>query len=516
MAQMIKSKTFFLTSVAAILLALLFGGLSLSSCLEDKAIPPEMAKYADQWPAANRDYANTRATEDSMINSQNVSTLGVAWTFPLGGFSEWGAAATNPLILNNAVYFQDLKSNVFAIDLATGKSLWKKEYNLDSFGPNGPAVGWNKLFVTKGHYEIAALNLQNGDELWSTRLSDKTYVGIDIQLIAYNHMVFVSTVPGSTNADFYTGGGHGVIYALDQNRGKIVWKFNTVDSEDIWGNPAVNSGGGAWFPPAIDVKTGIIYWGTGNPAPVAGTPEFPNGSSRPGPNLCSDSMLALDSNTGKLLWYNQVKPHDLFDLDFQCSPVLTTAKINGKSTDIVIGSGKLGKVYAFDRKNGQIYWQTPVGQHQNDELTELPAGTTTVLPGPEGGVLTPMACADDVIYVPVINESGDFTPTGFTGSEDESDGATGELVAIDASTGKLVWSKGFDSMVVGAATIVNDLVFTSTLDGRIYALDKKTGIEVWNYQAPGGINGWPAIAGDLIIFPVGLGPKAQLIALEAK
>jgi outer membrane protein assembly factor BamB len=227
-------------------------------------------------------------------------------------------------------------------------------------------------------------------------------------------------------------------------------------------------------------------------------------------------MLALDSNTGKLLWYNQVKPHDLFDLDFQCSPILTTAKINGKSTDIVIGSGKLGKVYAFDRKNGQIYWQTPVGQHKNDELTELPAGTTTVLPGPEGGVLTPMACADDVIYVPVINESGDFTPTGFTGSEDESDGATGELVAIDASTGKLVWSKGFDSMVVGAATIVNDLVFTSTLDGTIYALDKKTGIEVWNYQAPGGINGWPAIAVDFIIFPVGLGPKAQLIALKAK
>ena len=516
MAQKIKFKTVFPTAkVMTILLVLLVGALGLS-CLSGTMVPSEMVKYADQWPAANKDYSNTRATYNSIINSQNVSTLGVAWTFPLTGFSEWGAAATNPLILNNTVYFQDLKSNVFAIDLATGKLLWEKEYNLDSFGPNGPAVGWDKLFVTKGHYEVAALNLEDGNELWSARLSDKSNMGIDIQLTAYNNMVYLSTVPGTTNADFYTGGGHGVIHALEQNTGKVVWKFNTVDSEDIWGNPAVNSGGGAWYPPAIDVTTGITYWGTGNPAPVPGTEEFPNGSSRPGPNLCSDSMLALDSNTGKLLWYNQVKPHDLFDLDFQCSPILTTATINDRQTDIVIGSGKLGKVYAFDRKSGEIYWQTPVGQHQNDELTELPPGTTTVLPGPEGGVLTPMACANDILYVPVINESGDFTPTGFTESNDESDHGTGELVAIDISTGESIWSKSFNSMAVGAATVVNDLVFTSTLDGMIYALDNKTGEEIWSYQSPGGINGWPAVAGDFIIFPVGLGDKAQLIAFKAK
>ena len=516
MAQMIKSKPAFLTVRALlVLLTLLFGILGLLSCLSDNIMPPEMAKYADEWPAANRDYANTRATEDSAINSQNIQTLGVAWTFALTGFSEWGAAATNPLILNNIVYLQDLKSNVFAIDLVTGKLLWEKDYNLDNFGPNGPAVGWDKLFITKGHYEVAALNLKNGEELWSTRLSDKTNVGIDIQLTAYNNMVYVSTVPGSTNADFYTGGGYGVIHALDQKTGKVMWKFNTVDSENIWGNPTVNSGSGAWYPPAIDTDTRITYWGTGNPAPAPGTEAYPSGSSRPGPNLCSDSILALDSVTGKLLWYKQVKPHDLFDLDFQSSPILTIAKINDKPTKIVIGSGKLGKVYAFDRKSGEIYWQTPVGQHQNDELTELPAGITTVLPGPEGGVLTPMACADGILYVPVINESGDFTPTGFVESTDESDHGTGELVAIDISTGDIIWSESFDSMAVGAATVVNDLVFTSTLDGMIYALDKTTGEEVWSYQAPGGINGWPAVSGDYIIFPVGLGPKAELIAFQS-
>jgi glucose dehydrogenase len=513
MTRISKSKNVLIFKVLPALLVVLFSAAAILSCAPGK-LSPEMVKYADEWPLANRDYSNTRATQDTMINSQNANTLHVVWTFALTGFSEWGAAATNPIILNNTVYFQDLKSNVFAIDLATGKQLWEKEYNLDSFGPNGPAAGWDKLFVTKGHYEVAALSLKNGQELWSTRLSDESHVGIDIQLIAYNNMVYVSTVPGTTNADFLTAGGYGVVYALNQNTGDAVWSFDTVDSPSLWGNSSVNSGGGAWYPPAIDTDTGITYWGTANPGPVPGTDESPSGSSRPGPNLYTDTMLALDSSTGKLLWYKQVKSHDLFDLDFQCSPILTTAIINGTPTKIVIGSGKLGKVYAFDRKSGEIYWQTPVGQHQNDDLTELPAGTTTVLPGPDGGVLTPMACDGTVLYVPVVNHAGDYTPSEFIESTYDESAGTGEMVALDISTGQSVWSKSFNSITIGGATVVNDLVFTSTLDGKIYALDKITSDEVWSYQAPGGINGWPAVSGDFIIFPIGLGPNAELMAFK--
>ncbi len=513
MTRISKSKNVLIFKVLPALLVLLFSASGILSCALGK-LPPEMVKYSDKWPSANRDYGNTRTTQDTMIDSHNVNTLRVAWTFALTGFSEWGAAATNPIILDDTVYFQDLKSNVFAIDLTTGKQLWEKEYNLDSFGPNGPAVGWDKLFVTKGHYEVAALNLKNGQELWSTKLSDKSYVGIDIQLIAYNNLVYVSTVPGSTNTDFLTAGGYGVIYALNQNTGDVVWSFDTVDSPSLWGNSSVNSGGGTWYPPAIDIDTGITYWGTGNPGPVPGTKESPSGSSRPGPNLYTDSMLALNSSTGKLLWYKQVKPHDLFDLDFQSSPILTTALINDTPTKIVIGSGKMGEVYAFDRKNGEIYWQTPVGQHQNDDLIELPTGTTTVLPGPDGGVLTPMACDGTALYVPVVNHAGDYTPAEFVESTYNESAGTGEMAVLDTSTGKPLWSKSFGSIVIGGATVVNDLVFTSTLDGKIYALDKRTGDEVWSYQAPGGINGWPAVSGDFIIFPIGLGPNARLIAFK--
>lgn len=134
-------------------------------------IPPEMLNRPDDWPMANCAYDNTRATTASGINSNNISTLGLAWSVDITGISEWGGMASNPLISNGRVYCQDLKSNVYAIDLNSGKTVWKKEYNLDSFGPNGPAIGWGKLFVTKGHYEVAALNLSDGKELWSKKLT---------------------------------------------------------------------------------------------------------------------------------------------------------------------------------------------------------------------------------------------------------------------------------------------------------------------------------------------------------
>jgi len=484
-----------------------------TSCKKSSDIPPEILKYSIDWPLPNNDFANTRESTDSKINLSNVSSLGVAWEFPIPGIGEWGAAATNPLILGETVYLQDLKSNLFAIDLKTGKLDWKKDYNLDAYGPNGPAIGWDKIFLQKGHYEIAALDM-TGNELWSTKLSEIENVGIDIQMVAYGNMVYVSTVPGTENADFYTGGGIGIIYALNQETGEIEWSFNTVDSEDIWGNPDVNSGGGAWYPPAVDTEKDIVYFGIGNPAPWPGTEEFPNGTSRPGPNLYTNSMVALDAKSGELLWYNQVLPHDIFDLDFQISPILTSVEINGETIEIVIGSGKLGKVYAFDRNNGNIIWETAVGKHENDNLKELTEGTTRVYPGPLGGVETNMALSDGVLYVPVINLFADYTPASLDASTFDIGAGTGELVALDVKTGEEIWKKEFNSINVGAATVVNDMVFTSTFDGMIYALDKKTGSEVWKYQASASINGWPAVSGDMILFPVGLGPEPKLIAFQ--
>jgi glucose dehydrogenase len=468
---------------------------------------------AGDWPSANQNFSNTREAVNSSIVSDNVTSMGEAWSFPIVGVSEWGAATTNPLIIGNAVYFEDLKSNVYAVDLTSGKQIWIKEYNLDNAGPNGVSVDSGKIFAIKGRYNVVGLNLK-GEELWTTNLSENTNEGIDIQTTAYKGLVYVSTVPGVSNENFYKGGSTGIIYALDQNTGKIKWSFDTVDSKDIWGNKAINSGGGAWYPPAIDTAKNILYWGVGNPAPWPGTKDYPNGTSRLGKNLYTNSLVALEQKTGKLLWYNQVLPHDLFDFDLQISPILSSVNINGRIKDIIIGAGKMGRVYGFDKNTGEKIWEASVGTHLNDTLKVLPSGVTKVSPGPLGGVETPMAYSDGTVYVPVVNMEVQYTPSEFVAKSFNLGNAKGELVALNATNGNILWSSSFNSMNVGAATVVNNLVFTTTLDGMIFAFDKITGSKVWEYQAKGGINGWPAVKGDTIIFPVGMGKEPAMVAFR--
>lgn len=477
-------------------------------------IPSETTLHAKDWPAANQNLSNTRAANGSSISASNINKLGLAWSVPLKGVSEWGAAATNPLIIGNTAYFQDLKSNVYAIDIKTGKQLWMKQYNLNNAGPNGLAIGYGKIFASRGHYDIVALDM-NGNQKWSTTLSKNNNAGTDIQLSVFNDRVYASTVPGTSNSNFYSGGAYGVIYALDQQTGKVSWSFNTVGSSEIWGNPRVNSGGGAWCPPAFDPKTGNTYWGIGNAGPWPGTPEFPNGTSRPGNNPYTSSIVSLNATNGKLAWYKQVAPHDLFDYDFQISPILAQTKIGNTTKDIVIGAGKMGKVVAFDRNSGEVLWNTPVGTHNNDSLTALPQGVTEVSPGPLGGVETVMAySSDDVVYVPYVDMTVKYTPTEFVRESFNLGAARGGLTAIDAKTGKKLWDVKLDSMNVGGATVVNDLVFTSTYDGKIYAFNRQDGRQVWGYQAPGNINGWPAVRGDTILFPVGVGKAPAMLAFR--
>jgi len=508
----VKSKLF--VSIAGILLLSFFLVLSSTGCSSgSRSAPPEVTKYARDWPLPDKDYSNTRAATNPAINSKNVSSLGVAWAFPIPGSGLFGSCSTNPIVMGQTVYFQDLANNIIALDFKTGALKWKQMYNGSNIGPNGVAVGWGKVFATVDPYHIAALDTNSGKELWRTRISDVASVGTDIQPTVYGGKVFTSTVPGAGAGNFYAGGGAGYLYALDQATGKVVWNWNTVDSENIWGNKAVNSGGGAWYSPAVDVITGNIFWGIGNPAPFPGTRDFPNGTSRPGPNLYCNSMVSLDSGTGKLLWYNQVAPHDIRDWDFQIAPILAKATIKGTPTDIVIGAGKMGKVVAFHRQTGAQIWSTKVGKHENDEQLEFPANqTTTVFPGIFGGVETPMAYADGVVYVPVVNLATDFTPSSLK-TPPFTDG-TGELLAIDVSTGNVLWDKQMSSLNVGGATVVNDLVFTATYEGIIYAFDRKTGDQVWTFKAPGGINAWPAVVGDTIVWPVGIGAIPSLIAFR--
>lgn len=478
---------------------------------QDGGIPPEVVQYADDWPLPGRDYLNSRATRDSSIAASNVATLAVAWEIDLPGRGAYGNVSTTPLIAGDTVYVQDLSSRVSAIDRETGAVRWQAESPPSIFGPNGVAIGWGKVFANDGTDGVLALDAASGALLWSRKLTRTETEGVDIQPVAWGDLVFASTVPVSA-AGPYSGGDRGIVHALRQDTGEIAWSFDTVESDDLWGNPDVNSGGGAWYPPPIDIARGRIFWAVANPAPFPGTAEFPNGSSRPGPNLYTNSILSLDVRSGALDWYRQATPHDLFDHDLALA-LLVDVGSGASARRVVVATGKAGFVFGYDIDTGDELWTTSVGVHENDQMTLL-TGPTQVLPGLFGGVLTPPAAADGVVYVATLNAAATFSPDVPNGLGGPFGSMNGQAIAIDAATGSILWDVQIPGDPLGGMTVVNDLVFTATYQGQILALDRGTGAIVWTWDAPGGINGWPAVADDLIVWPIGVATPARVIALR--
>ncbi len=482
-------------------------------------VPPEVLQYANDWPLPNHDYASTRATVISSISTKNAGTLSLAWSVPVhvDGGESGALAGTNPLIMDGIVYYEDTLSRFTAVDLATGHILWTYDPGITdpSQGPLGPAIGWGKAFIPVDLSNLVAVDLVTHQKIWDVDLTYGKPVGMLIQPVAYDGTVYAATQPGTSTLGEYQPGGTGILYGVDQSTGTVRRRFDTVRSPDLWGHPEINSGGGSWMPPTIDTHSGAIFWGTGNPAPFPGTPEYQNGASRPGNNLYTNSILALDSRNGTLRWYNQVDPHDLFDHDFQISPVLATVVVDGVSREIVIGAGKWGRVYGFDRKTGSILWVTPVGEHNgNDALATIPNESTPVIPGALGGVETPMAYAGGMVYVTNDDLPTLYSASGYVAFVGGPEQGTGGITAIQADTGKIAWKSKLPSLVTGAATVVNDLVFVGTYDGTIRAFNRTSGSPVFSYQAPAGINGWPAVAGDTLVWPCGAGQNSSVIALR--
>jgi glucose dehydrogenase len=462
--------------------------------------PAEVVESGEDWVLPGRDYANSRSTTDSPIDTTNVATLEVAWEAEMGG-----SLTTVPLIVGDTVYVQDGFGVVAAFDRDDGTERWRSEPFGFNIGPFGVAVADGRLFATGGSTGVVALDAGTGDQIWRTDIVATPTTGIDIQPVVFDDLVLVSTVPVSLDG-IYTPGDRGVIQALDAATGEVRWTFDTVEG-DLWGHPDVNSGGGAWYPPAIDPGARVVYWGVANPAPFPGTEEFPNGSSRPGPNLYTDSAVALDLDTGELRWFHQVHPHDIFDRDLVHTMTVPVAS----DRHLTVTTGKGGIVVGLDPESGERQWATPVGTHQNDELTEL-TGPTEVWPGTYGGVISPPASADGTVYVAVVNAPTMLSPDTKAYMGSSLGTADGEVVAIDAASGGVRWRTAVPGDPMGAATVVNDLVLTALLDGTIVALDRSDGAIVWRTSAPGGVNGWMAVAGDLLVVPVGNAEPPRLVA----
>ena len=468
--------------------------------------PPEWAANSGGWPSHNLDLANTRADLRTQIDARDVRKLKRRWTFRLPYSGEYGAFTSNPIVANGVVYLEDPDSDVFALSLTSGRLLWNHDYHsvTPSGGPNGVAFGYGLLY---GETEdsVFALSPRTGKQVWIRKLTTKSSEGIDMTPQLYDGRLLVSTIPGN-GIPFYIAGSYGVVYALDARTGKQLWSFSTVKgAARLWGDPKVNSGGGLWYPPAVD-SHGRVFIGTGNPGPYPLNSTDPNARSRPGPNLYTDSLVALDGTTGKLLWYRQITPHDIRDHDFQDSPILVTVKKQGRPTEAVIGAGKSGFVVAFRAADGKQLWKLPIGKHNRYQSGPLPAKPVLYCPGSLGGVLTPMAETRGVLYVPWIDLCFRGSATGLVGAGKPSSG----LAAVDAASGTVRWKRRFKAAVdSGAATVADDVVFTSTTNGIVYALSTKTGATLWRTKTPSGINSFPAITRTMLILGTGARTSAQ-------
>ena len=468
---------------------------SLAAVIAVLALSSGSAGSAADWPLPNRDLASTRSLPASGIDRRSVRRLHLAWRFRLTAApGQSGDMTATPVVAGGVVYVQDMASTVFALDERSGRLHWQHRFvYAHDPGPNGLAVDGGRVYGATPTNAFA-LSARTGRLLWSRRLAGVGTPTIDVAPVVAHGIVYTSTIG-------LPPGGKGMLFGLDAATGAVRWRLSTVAGD--WAVPREAGGGGAWYPPSV--AGGRVYWGTANPYPYGGTRKHPNGSAFAGPALYTDSLLVVDAATGRLRWFDQVTPHDVRDHDFQLPPILA-----GTS---VIGSGKGGLVVAWDAETHRRLWTVRVGVHRND-TGPLSRRRVQVCPGLLGGVETPMALADGAVFVPVVDLCSPGSAYGYEplARLDVSQGR-GELVALDARTGRRRWRVRLPAPDFGCATAASGVVFTSTYDGRLYAYDTRTGARLWTARAAAGVNACPALAGGMLFVGAGL-PLSHGDALE--
>jgi alcohol dehydrogenase (cytochrome c) len=457
------------------------------------------------WPYSNGDLSNTRDAAGSTITLANVSTLKKAWSFDLSGKATksvggFGTLAANPIVVNGTVYIQDLHSNVYALSLATGKLVWSYIVNkpeLSGPGPNGVAVVNGEVYGATPK-AVFALNAATGKKVWSNDTILKSGEGtFGIQPQVANGRVYLASQYGHVP-------GGGILLALNASTGALLWTFKTEPKDDPGPKALTLGGGGAWETPLVNAN-GTVTYGTGNPYQ-----SEQEALEHPARALYTDSVVNLNAATGKLNWYYQGIANDFMDHDMQASPIAASAK----GVPVVIGSGKLGIVYEMNATTGKLLWKTPVGVHNGNDYDGLHAlqGKShvklplTYEPGAFGGVLTNMALSDNTLYVATINLPFTFTEGSQVNgvpSAADSKKLSGEIEALNVTTGKVEWSTTVAGLPTGATTVSNNLIFTTLFEGQLEALNSSSGAVVFTAQLPRTTNATIAIAGNTIIIPVG-------------
>lgn len=509
----------------------LFGSLT-ASAQDQQVTYDRILNAADEpqnWLTYNGSYSSQRYSELDQVTPRNVDDLEVKWTLQNQVFGAW---QTNPIVVDGIMYITQRPNDVMAVDAVSGRVFWMYRHtNAENArvccGANnrGVAVLGDKVYMGTQDAHLIAIDRINGKPLWKVQVGDVNYAySITMAPLIVKDKVIVGVGGGEY-------GIRGFVVAYDAETGEEAWKFYTIPGpgepgHESWeGDDWEHGGAPVWITGSFDPELNLTYWGVGNPGPDW------NAAQRPGDNLYSDSVVALDADTGELKWHFQFTPNDGYDYDAVQVPLLVDMDWNGTPSKLMLWANRNGYFYVLDRVTGKyllgknyvkVNWSSGLDENGRPVATPQPEGMPT-WPGNQGATnwyppsysprtgLFYFSAWED--YATIYRaEEQEYEPGraflggGFTvltpaqGAPGVGIGRTNPintwtdevghaaLMAMDPATGEPKWKyEQFDVSDSGMLTTASDLLFTGGREGHFHALDARTGELLWKASLGGQI-----------------------------
>jgi alcohol dehydrogenase (cytochrome c) len=492
--------------------------LLVATALTGTAYAQSLAEPSKDWETFHGSYKGWNYSPLKQINTDNVSKLKVAFIEQVGRSTR--GLETTPLAKDGILYYSGSYSKVFAVKGDTGEIIWSYVPKLDeetvarqTHSPynRGMAMGDGKLYVGTVDGRLIALDAKTGQPVWDTKLvnSQKLTVGFTGAPLLVKDKVIIGSQGGEWPY-------RGPIFGVDAKSGQKVWEFLTVggtpEAMKTWGNESWRTGGGGgWMPGTYDAETNTVWWGTGNPAPLfdwSGA-DYKNSGARPGDNLYTSSVIALDPDTGKLKFYHQELPHDAWDFDSAVGEFVQIDRDGGK---FYVHPNKGGFIFVYNRADGKVANVYPLVKNINfvkgiDPKTGELQGRRDMTEGPQkdlcpaimggisfnSGAYNPETglyykvgnewCMDlDIVKTQPVTEPAAQLNLGatFAAKAPPGEKIRGHVDARDPITGKVTWTVDYpEPPLASLLTTAGGLVFVPDARGWLRALDAKTGKELW-------------------------------------
>ena len=521
------------------LCASLAPGLALGQVTYERILNAD--KEPGNWLTYSGNYSSHRYSPLDAITRDNVASLRPVWVFQTGG---GGSLETSPIVVDGIMYITQPPGTVIALDGRTGRTLWswsrpmpEKLLTLGFPRTNrGVAILGDTLYYGTLDSHVVALDASSGAVRWEKEIADNALgYSITAAPLAVKDKIIVGISGGEA-------GVRGFLDAYDAATGERLWRLWTVPGEgepgnETWGGDSWKTGGATtWLTGSYDPDTNLLYWGTGNPAPDW------NGDSRPGDNLYSCSLIAVDLDTGALEWHFQFTPHDVHDWDANQIPILVDANLGGETRKMVAMANRNAFFYLIDRTSGEFLLANPYSKQtwaKEIDETGRPVVLPDTEPTEEGNFLWPSlqgatnwfspsySPRTKMLYVAVREMSSyyfkaesEYEPgTSFLGGGEralQGDDAAGAIRALDISTGEVKWEfRQHSPPWAGVLSTAGDLVFAGTEEGNFFALDAESGEPLWHFQTGDDVRSNPiafeidgkqhiAVASGQVLFVFGL------------